>query len=359
MPIIEVADLRKTFRSKQKEPGLAGSLRALVSPQWRTVEAVKGISLRCEQGELLAFIGPNGAGKSTTIKMLTGILHPSSGQAQVLGLTPWRDRERLAFNIASVFGQKSQLWIHLPPLDTFNLLARIFELDEREYRARVNYLIEVFEIGDLVRTPARKLSLGERMRCELAAALIHRPKVLFLDEPTIGLDVIAKGKIRDLIRQLNREEQVTVFLTSHDAGDIEQLCKRVIVVNHGTMILNTSVSMLRRQYLQHKIIALKLQDPIPAEGPLLPGTTVLKTSTYGAKLQVNTAATTMETIISTLVSRYRVADITIEDPPMEQIIAAIYTQAADEGSGVRDQGSGNGGQESVAEMTRPEPAEVA
>jgi viologen exporter family transport system ATP-binding protein len=359
MPIIEVRDLRKTFRSKQKEPGLAGSLRALVAPQWRTVEAVKGISLQCEQGELLAFIGPNGAGKSTTIKMLTGILHPTSGSAEVLGLTPWRDRERLAFNIASVFGQKSQLWIHLPPLDTFNLLARIFELDEREYRARVNYLIEVFEIGELVRTPARKLSLGERMRCELAAALIHRPKVLFLDEPTIGLDVIAKGKIRDLIRQLNREEQVTVFLTSHDAGDIEQLCKRVIVVNHGTMILNTSVSMLRRQYLQHKIIALKLQDPIPAEGPLLPGTTVLKTSTYGAKLQVNTAATTMETIISTLVSRYRVADITIEDPPMEQIIAAIYTQAADEGSGVRDQGSGNGGQESATEKTRPEPAEVA
>ncbi len=359
MPIIEVRDLRKTFRSKQKEPGLAGSLRALVSPQWRTVEAVKGISLQCEQGELLAFIGPNGAGKSTTIKMLTGILHPTSGSAEVLGLTPWRDRERLAFNIASVFGQKSQLWIHLPPLDTFNLLARIFELDEREYRARVNYLIEVFEIGELVRTPARKLSLGERMRCELAAALIHRPKVLFLDEPTIGLDVIAKGKIRDLIRQLNREEQVTVFLTSHDAGDIEQLCKRVIVVNHGTMILNTSVSMLRRQYLQHKIIALKLQDPIPAEGPLLPGTTVLKTSTYGAKLQVNTAATPMETIISTLVSRYRVADITIEDPPMEQIIAAIYTQAADEGSGVGDQGSGNGSQEPATETTRPEPAEVA
>lgn len=210
MPIIEVTDLRKTFRSKQKDPGLAGSLRALVSPRWRVVEAVKGISLTCEQGELLAFIGPNGAGKSTTIKMLTGILYPTGGQAQVLGLTPWRDRQRLAYNIASVFGQKSQLWIHLPPLDTFNLLARIFELDEREYRERVNYLIEIFEVGDLVRTPARRLSLGERMRCEIVAALIHRPKVLFLDEPTIGLDVVAKQRIRDLIKQLNREEQVTV-----------------------------------------------------------------------------------------------------------------------------------------------------
>jgi len=339
MPIIEVTDLRKTFRSKQKEPGLAGSLRALVAPQWRTVEAVKGISLACEQGELLAFIGPNGAGKSTTIKMLTGILHPTSGQAQVLGLTPWRDRERLAFNIASVFGQKSQLWIHLPPLDTFNLLARIYELDQREYQERVNYLIEVFEIGDLVRTPARKLSLGERMRCEVAAALIHRPEVLFLDEPTIGLDVIAKQRIRDLIRLLNREERVTVFLTSHDAGDIEQLCKRVIVVNHGSIILNTSVSTLRRQYLRHKIIDLKLQDPVPPEGLALPGTTTLKTSTYGVKLQVDTTATTMEAIISTLVAHHHVADITIEDPPMEQIIAAIYNQAADAGAGTRDQGS--------------------
>jgi len=144
----------------------------------------QGISLTCEQGELLAFIGPNGAGKSTTIKMLTGILYPTSGQASVLGLTPWKDRQRLAYNIASVFGQKSQLWIHLPPLDTFNLLSRIFELDQREYTERVNFLIELFEIGDLVRTPARKLSLGERMRCEIAASLIHRPKVLFLDEPT-------------------------------------------------------------------------------------------------------------------------------------------------------------------------------
>jgi ABC-2 type transport system ATP-binding protein len=298
------------------------------------VEAVKGISLTCEQGELLAFIGPNGAGKSTTIKMLTGILYPTSGQASVLGLTPWKDRQRLAYNIASVFGQKSQLWIHLPPLDTFNLLSRIFELDQREYKERVNFLIELFEIGELVRTPARKLSLGERMRCEIAASLIHRPKVLFLDEPTIGLDVIAKQRIRDLIKQLNREEQVTVFLTSHDAGDIEQLCKRVIVVNHGSIILNTSVSLLRRRYLQHKIIDLKLQDPVPPEGIILPGATTLKTSTYGAKLQVDTAATDMKAVISTLVSDYHVADITIEDPPMEQIIAAIYNQAADQESGI-------------------------
>ena len=329
MAIIEVSDLRKTFRSKRKAPGLSGSLRALVAPTYQVVEAVRGISLSCERGELLAFIGPNGAGKSTTIKMLTGILYPTTGHAQVLGLTPWQDRERLAFNIASVFGQKSQLWIHLPPIDTFNLLARIYELDARAYQERIGRLIEVFEIGDLVHTPARRLSLGERMRCEIAAALIHRPQVLFLDEPTIGLDVVTKQRIRDLIRQLNREEQVTVFLTSHDAGDIEQLCKRVIVVNHGTIILNTSVSTLRRRFLQHKIIDLKLQDPLPAGGLQLPGTTVLKTSTYGAKLQVDTAVAGIEQVISRLVGQYQVADITIEDPPLEQIIAAIYEQPAE------------------------------
>ena len=337
MAIIEVSDLCKTFRTKQKEPGLAGSLHALVAPQWRTVEAVKGISLACEQGELLAFIGPNGAGKSTTIKMLTGILYPTGGQATVLGLTPWKERQRLAYNIASVFGQRSQLWIHLPPLDTFNLLSRIFELDQREYKERVGYLIELFEIGDLVRTPARKLSLGERMRCEIAAALIHRPRVLFLDEPTIGLDVIAKQRIRDLIKQLNRDEQVTVFLTSHDAGDIEQLCKRVIVVNHGAIILNTSVSLLRRRYLQHKIVDLKLQDPVPPQGINLPGATTLKASTYGVKMQIDTGLTTIEAVISALVGNYHVADITIEDPPMEQIIAAIYGQAADMGAGTGEE----------------------
>jgi ABC-2 type transport system ATP-binding protein len=329
MAIIEVDDLRKTFRSKRKEPGLRGSLKAMVRPDYQVVEAVKDISLRCERGELLAFIGPNGAGKSTTIKMLTGILYPSAGRAQVLGLTPWRDRERLAFNIASVFGQKSQLWIHLPPLDTFNLLARIYELDDRAYRARRDYLIEVFDIAGLVNTPARRLSLGERMRCEFAAALIHRPQVLFLDEPTIGLDVVTKQRIRDLIRQLNREEQVTVFLTSHDAGDIEQLCKRVIVINHGTMILNTSVSTLRRRYLQHKIVDLKLQNPVPPGGLQLPGATVLKTSTYGAKLQVDTTVTGIDAVIGRLVGQYQVADITIEDPPLEQIIAAIYAQPAE------------------------------
>src|SRR5256886_8884581 len=185
MSIIEVDGLAKTFRTRQRGAGFANSLRSFIAPQYREREAVKHISFSLEPGEVLAFIGPNGAGKSTTIKMLTGVLYPSAGEAHVLGLTPWRQRRTLSYSIASVFGQKSQLWYHLPPQDTFNLLARIYELDMNEYRKRRDFLIDAFEIADYIGTQARKLSLGERMRCELAAALLHKPSVIFLDEPTI------------------------------------------------------------------------------------------------------------------------------------------------------------------------------
>ena len=199
MPIITVRDLRKTFQTKRKQPGLMGSLKAVVKPELQTVQAVKGITFDLEPGELLAFIGPNGAGKSTTIKMLTGILYPSDGQASVLGLTPWKDRRKLAYRIGSVFGQKPQLWYHLPPADTFRLFTRIYELDEAAFKERLGFLVEAFDIGDLLNTPVRKLSLGQRMKCEIAASLLHRPQVIFLDEPTIGLDVVAKQQVRDTI----------------------------------------------------------------------------------------------------------------------------------------------------------------
>src|SRR5438876_2810184 len=261
MSIIEVEALAKTFRPRERAAGLTSSLRSFVAPHYREREAVKHISFTLEPGEILAFIGPNGAGKSTTIKMLTGILYPSDGKAHVLGLTPWQQRRKLSFRIASVFGQKSQLWYHLPPQDTFGLLARIYELDMNEYRKRRDFLVDVFDIADYMRTPARKLSLGERMRCELAAALLHKPSVIFLDEPTIGLDVIAKQRIRDLIGQLQVEEGVTVFLTSHDAGDIEQVCRRAIVINHGEIILDAPVAKLKRDYLKVKTVDLLLEEP--------------------------------------------------------------------------------------------------
>ncbi|HLI07696.1 MAG TPA: ATP-binding cassette domain-containing protein [Ktedonobacteraceae bacterium] len=349
MAIVEVEALRKTFRSRQRGAGLANSLRSFVAPRYREREAVKGISFALEAGEVLAFIGPNGAGKSTTIKMLTGILYPTAGRVHVLGLAPWQQRRTLAYHIASVYGQKSQLWYHLPPQDTFDLLARIYELDMAEYRKRRAFLVDVFDIGEYMSTPARKLSLGERMRCELAAALLHKPSIVFLDEPTIGLDVIARQRIRDLIGQLNTEEGLTVFLTSHDAGDIEQVCRRAIVINHGEIILDTPVSRLKRDYLKAKTVDLLLegsaeellkmdseseQPRLSVRAPLsiheeiveTPGVRVLKAKGHGLKLEVDTAQTPLEPIIAAIMQHSHILDMTIADPPMEEIIAAIYSE---------------------------------
>jgi ABC-2 type transport system ATP-binding protein len=349
MTIIEVQGLTKTFRTRERAAGLRGSLRSFVAPQYREREAVKPICFALQKGEVLAFIGPNGAGKSTTIKMLTGILHPTSGSAQVLGYTPWRQRRQLAFHIASIYGQKSQLWYHLPPQDTFNLLAQIYELDMQEYNKRRAFLIDAFDIAEYMRTPVRKLSLGERMRCELAAALLHKPSVIFLDEPTIGLDVIAKQRIRDLIGQLNREENVTVFLTSHDAGDIEQVCRRAIVINHGEVILDTPVARLKRDYLRVKTVDLLLEEAaeqllkvdsesgeqrlsvqsatsIHEELLDTAGVRVMKAKGYGLKLEIDTARTPLEPVIAAIMQRCHIVDMTIADPPMEEIIADIYGQ---------------------------------
>ncbi|MEH1829813.1 MAG: ATP-binding cassette domain-containing protein [Nostoc sp.] len=292
----------------------------------KEIVAVDGISLTVPDGQAIAFIGPNGAGKSTTIKMLTGILHPTSGTARLLGLNPWRNRRELAYQIGVVFGQRSQLWYHLPPRDTLELLARIYNLNRQEYIKRRDQLVERFDLKPFWNTPVRKLSLGQRMRAEVAASLLHAPKVLFLDEPTIGLDVIARQELRDLIREWNRDEGVTVFLTSHDAGDIEQVAQRVVVINHGRVVLDDKVSAMRRQYLSSKIISVKFHTS-PAQISL-PGVTQLKAGEYGLKLEVNTSITPIETVMTQILQAGSVADIAIEDPPLEEVIAHIYAQAA-------------------------------
>ncbi len=344
MAVVAVDGLAKTFRSRERAAGLRGSIHAMIAPRYREREAVKKIHFSLERGEVLAFIGPNGAGKSTTIKMLTGILHPSAGNAHVLGLTPWRQRRQLSYRIACVFGQKSQLWYHLPPQDTFDLLAHIYELDWNAYRKRRAFLIDVFDIANYMSTPARKLSLGERMRCELAATFLHKPEIVFLDEPTIGLDVIAKQRIRELIGHLNTEEAITVFLTSHDAGDVEQVCKRAIVINHGEIILDTPVPTLKRNYLKKKTIELLLDEPVThllmnntecsgrGQGsPVLqtmPEIRVLKAQGHSLGLEIDTAHSPLEPIIAQLMQQSHILDMTITDPPMEEIIAAIYSTQA-------------------------------
>jgi ABC-2 type transport system ATP-binding protein len=322
-PIVEAVNLSKTFSRRVRAGGLRGLARSIARPEYQTVEAVRALSMAMAEGESLALIGPNGAGKSTTIKMLTGIMHPTSGEARVLGLVPWRQRTQLAMNIATVFGQRSQLWYHLPAGETFDLLARIYEIPQAEYRARRADLVERFELEPLLGGAVRKLSLGQRMRCEIAASLLHRPRVLFLDEPTIGLDVIAKQQIRALIRELNEDEGVSVLLTSHDAGDIEHLCKRVIVINHGTVVFDDRVSALRRRYLRRKVVSLRLREEDPAL-PDLPGVAIIKARGYGLRLEVDTDVTPIESVIARLMGELPIADITIEDPPMEEIIAAMY-----------------------------------
>ncbi len=248
MQAIRVENLSKTFRVKRKEKGMRGSVKAIFHPQTEEIRAVSDISFAVEEGEMLAFIGPNGAGKSTTIKMLTGILYPDGGRVEVLGFDPTKKRRQLAYRIGTVFGQKEQLWTHLTPYDNFRFFGAIYDLSERETEARIEELSERFALKEFIDTPVRNLSLGQRIRCEMVAALIHKPKVLFLDEPTIGLDPVVKENVRELIRQMNREEHTTVFLTSHDVGDIEKLCRRIIIVNDGQIVLDDSVEHLKRHY---------------------------------------------------------------------------------------------------------------
>lgn len=323
MPAIEVKNIQKTFQTKRKAAGMGGSMRALFKPQYSSVEAVRGLSFQMEAGELLGFIGPNGAGKSTTIKMLTGILHPTGGEARVLGYVPWKQRQQLAYHIGTVFGQRPQLWYHLPAIDTFTLFGKVFEMDDRETKMRIAQLAETFEIQDLLETPVRKLSLGQRMRCEVAASLLHRPKLILLDEPSIGLDVVAKQHIRDAIREMARLENVGVLLTSHDAGDLEALCRRVIIINHGQIVYEDKVSNLKRKFLTSKLVEVRYAEQVPADFSL-DGVELLKVGHYGVKLRFDTQKTPVEKVLAHVTDAGNVVDITISDPPLEEVIARIY-----------------------------------
>src|ERR1051325_899375 len=323
MAAIEVTNLQKTFQTKRKAAGVRGSMRSLFKPQFRSLEAVRELSCQMEAGELLGFIGPNGAGKSTTIKMLTGILHPTGGEAKVLGFVPWKERQKLAYHIGTVFGQRPQLWYHLPAIDTFTLFGKIYEMDDRDTQMRIQQIAEAFEIQDLLETPVRKLSLGQRMRCEVAASLLHRPKLILLDEPSIGLDVVAKQHIRDAIREMARLENVGVLLTSHDAGDLEALSKRVIVVNHGQIVYEDKVSNLKRKFLTSKLVEVRYAEEV-SKNFKVDGTEMIKIGQYGVKLRFDTRATSVEKVLAHLTNAGSVVDITISDPPLEEVIAKIY-----------------------------------
>jgi ABC-2 type transport system ATP-binding protein len=303
---VEAHALRKVFsRGRRRSP----------------VEAVRGIDLRVERGERIAYIGPNGAGKSTSIKMLTGILVPSGGSATVLGLVPWRERTALARRIGTLFGQRSQLWFQLAPRATLSLLARIYGLSAAEGRRRTAELAQLLDAEDLLDVPVRELSLGQRMRCELAASLLHGPEVLFLDEPTIGLDLVAKQRFRELVVRLNQQADTTIFLTSHDVADIEHVAERVVVINHGTLIYDAAVDRLRRELLDTKLVEVRLED---GGGLELDGIRAEQIAEGAWRFEVDTRSHSVKDVLDDLLEHHPVADISVVDPPLEDVIGRIY-----------------------------------
>ena len=321
MAVITVKNLTKKFKVKQKEKGLKGSLKAFFKPKYNIIKAVNKISFSVEKGEMIAFIGPNGAGKSTSIKMMTGILFPDSGECDILGFNPTKDRKKLAYNIGCVFGQKEQLWTHLTPYDNFKFFGAIYDIPSSVVEKKINEMRELFELDDFINTPVRNLSLGQRIRCEIVASLIHEPKILFLDEPTIGLDPVVKEKIRSLIKRMNKEYKTTVVLTSHDVSDIEKLCKRVIIVNKGNIVLDDSMENLKYHYLNKKIIDAKMREKVNLDE--VDGITILKDKDYNLKLEVNLKKKTITDAIK-LLNPDNIIDINISNVPLEDIISEIY-----------------------------------
>jgi ABC-2 type transport system ATP-binding protein len=318
MAIVTVENLRKTFRYVRRKPGLSG----LVSRDIRSIEAVSGISFAIAERERVAIIGPNGAGKSTTLKMLSGILEPTAGEARVLGFVPWKQRRQLAYRIGVVFGQRTQLWTELPARDSFALLRRIYDVDQTTFDRRLAQLVDRFGLGAILDQPVQRLSLGQRMRCEIVASLLHGPALLFLDEPTIGLDITAKAAIRDFIREHAGAEGQTVVLTSHDTRDIELVCDRVIVINEGRIVVDQPTDQLRRQFLGHRLVTLR--SAAPAIALDLPGVVRRSTEPHVSIFEVDTRTTRVDAVVEVALAGGGIEDITIEDPPMEEVVRAIY-----------------------------------
>jgi ABC-2 type transport system ATP-binding protein len=314
--VIEASGLTKTFTTGR------GTRR-------RRIEAVRDISFSVEAGERLAYIGPNGAGKSTSIKMLTGILHPTTGHAHVLGYVPWTQRRRLTARIGTLFGQRSQLWFELTPRQSFRMLAAIFDVDDRRLATHTADLAELLDAAELFDAPVRTLSLGERMRCELAACMLHEPEILFLDEPTIGLDLLGKQRFRELLLRLNAERGTTIFLTSHDVADIEHVAHRVIVINHGAVIYDAGVAAMRRTLLATKLVEVSLEQPVTgahlarltSDG----GVAVAEHTATTLRLTVDTSRRPIRHVVDLLLDTCPVADLSVLDPPLEQVIGEIYT----------------------------------
>ena len=325
--IIRVHDLRKEFRRTKRAPGPLGGLRTLFTRQYETTRAVDGVSFSLDQGELVGYLGRNGAGKSTTIKMLTGILTPTSGEVTVAGLVPWRDRQRNALNIGVVFGQRTQLWWDLPLIESLELIGKMYRLDRATYRRSLARFSELLELGPFLRTPVRQLSLGQRMRGDLAAAMLYSPRVLYLDEPTVGLDVVAKERIRGFIEQTNRADGTTIVLTTHDLRDVERLCRRIVLIEQGRVLFDGPVAELTARYAPGRVLVLHLEQE--TAGVELAGAELVKSEGPRYSLRFDPARTPVAGLIAAATARYSVVDLAIEEPELEEVVRQIFEERLD------------------------------
>lgn len=337
MAMIEAIGLSKTFRVARRRAGLFGSLRSIVDPEVRLVEAVQDLSLKVEPGEMIGLVGPNGAGKSTTIKMLTGILMPGAGQVRVAGFNPLHQRREMASHIGVVFGQRTQLWWDLPLIDSLRLLRHLYRVPEERHTANLKRLRKLLDLDEFLDTPVRQLSLGQRMRGDLTAALLHEPELLYLDEPTIGLDVVAKARIREFLLRINAERGMTILITTHDMDDVETLCPRLLIIDHGRKLYDGGLTEIRERFGGERVLLAVLD---PAELHTLPRASdgqaclaelpagVRQTRSDGPRfwLSFSKEALPAHELVAWLGARHRLKDVTFQEPEIEDVIRRIYEE---------------------------------
>lgn len=324
MPIIEIAQLTKTYRVYQKHEGLMASVRGLFRREYRNVEAVRGIDLTVEPGEFTAFLGPNGAGKTTTLKLLSGVIHPTSGTAKVMGYTPWKREHAYRRRFALVMGQKNQLWWDLPANESFRLHQQIYRIEPKAFERTRDELTDLLNVRQLLGRPVRELSLGERMKMELTAALLHSPEVLFLDEPTIGLDVVAQHNIQLFLRHYQQERQTTVLLTSHYMKDVAALCRRVVIIAHGQIMYDGSLAGIVDKFSGHKLITLSFDEATELPDLSKFGEVVERRE---PKVKLRVDRPKVAGVLAAILDEHTVSDVSVEDPPLEDVIAQMFAQA--------------------------------
>ena len=321
MSFIEVRQISKTFKLAKKKSGLKEAFKSFFKREYQYIEAVSDISFSIEKGEIIGYIGPNGAGKSTTIKILSGILNPDKGECIIDGMIPWKDRKKFVKKIGVVFGQRSQLWWDIPTEDTFLLLKDIYDISDEEYQRNKEDLIERLNLKDIINIPVRQLSLGQRMRCEIAASLIHNPEILFLDEPTIGLDAVSKQLVRDFIKKLNKEKQTTIILTSHDTSDITALAKRIILIGKGKVLYDGNLRVLKNKYDTEKNVSIKTKERLDIKNK---GIKTKKKTKEGYEIVIDTKEISISELLNRISKKITIEDVDIDNNSIDNLIVKLY-----------------------------------